>query len=94
MNTLIKLSKEEIESKYLNKPILIIHKDSKIWYIVSDVNDQMPLHMLTSEESDLYHLNEDNINGIKLAGVEGEDHYAMWIYFNEGDNGWQAYGYE
>ncbi len=93
MNTLIKLSKEDIESKYLNKPILITCKESKTWYIVSDVKTQMPLHMLTSEESDLYDLNENNINGIKLAGVEGEDYYVMWIYFNQ-DDGWQAYGYE
>jgi len=93
MNTLIKLSKEDIENKYLNKPILIIADNSKTWYIVSDIDDQMPLHMLTSAESDLYHLNEDNIKGIKLAGVEGENNYLMWIYFNQ-DDGWQAYGYE
>ncbi len=93
MNTLIKLSKEDIESKYLNKPILITHKDSKTWYIVSDVETRMPLHMLTLEESDLYDLNENNIRGIKLAGVKGENNYVMWIYFNQ-DDGWQAYGYE
>jgi len=93
MNTLIKLSKEDIENKYLNKPILIIADDSKTWYIVSDVEDQMPLHMLTSEETDLYDLNENNIKGIKLAGAEGKNNYAMWIYFNQ-DDGWQAYGYE
>ena len=92
-NNLIKLTRQNIENKYLNKPILITSKDSEKWYIVSDVFSSMPLHMLTGEEADLYDNNEDNINGIELAGVDGENNYAIWIYFNK-DDGWQAYGYE
>jgi hypothetical protein len=93
MNTLIKLTRQDIEDRYSNKPILVTDEDSKIWYIVSDVFSSMPLHMLTSEEADLYEEDENNISGIKFAGVNGEEQYAMWIYFNQED-GWEAYGYE
>ena len=92
MSNLIKLSKEDIQNKYLNKPILICDKDSKLWYIVSNVYSHMPLHLLTSEESDLYDKNKSNIDGIKVAGVDGGG-YLMWIYFGDKD-GWEAYGYE
>lgn len=85
-----KLSREDIESKYLNKPILVNTDNTKVWYIVSDINSQMPLHLLSEEESDLYDQDESNIDGIKVAGVDG-DGYLMWIYFNEG---WEAYGYQ
>ncbi len=93
MNQLIKLSRADIEQKYLNKPILIkCYGNSKAWYIVSEVFSSMPLHMLTTDESDLYHQNSDNISGIQLAGIDG-DSYLMWIYF-ENKDGWEAYGYE
>jgi hypothetical protein len=92
MNKLIKLSKLDIQNKYLNKPILITCQDSKEWYIISDVYSSMPLHMLSDEESDLYDQDENNIEGIKVAGVNG-DGYLMWIYF-ETNTGWEAYGYE
>jgi hypothetical protein len=54
MNKLIKLTRQDIEDRYLDKPILIKDKDSENWYIVRDTHSQMPLHMLTAEESDLY----------------------------------------
>ena len=92
MNTLIKLSRQDIESKYLNKPILI----DKKWYMVKNVYSHMPLHMLTSKESDLYEKDENNTSGIKLSGQSEEYSYVMWIYFNQEDreDGWDAYGYE
>lgn len=92
MCKLIKLSKENIINKYSNKPILIKTDNKKQWYIVSDVNSHMPLHLLTRDESDLYDQNKGNIEGIEVAGVKGIG-YLMWIYF-EGINGWEAYGYE
>lgn len=91
MSNLVKLTRQDIETRYLNKPILINCDNEEVWYIVSDVNTYMPLHMLSAEESDLYHENEDNISGIEVIGVEGG--YLMWIYF-ETDTGWEAYGYE
>jgi hypothetical protein len=93
MNQLIKLSRQDIETKYENKPILIKDIDGENWYIVCDVYSQMPLHMLTEEEADLYDENEENIDSIELSGVEGNECYLMWIYFNQ-DKGWEAYGYE
>ena len=93
MNKLIKLTREDILTKYLDKPILIKCQDTEeAWYIVSDVFSQMPLHMLSTDESDLYDQNSDNINGIQIAGADGVS-YLMWIYF-ECENGWEAYGYE
>jgi len=100
MNQLNKLSRQDIETKYLSKPILIISSDNgsdniKKWYIVSDVNTIMPLHMLTSEESDLYDQDKSNIEGIEVVGVDGKG-YLMWIYFdnNDQDDSWKAFGYE
>jgi hypothetical protein len=92
MNVLIKLSKEDILTKYQNKPIFIICKDSKNWYIVSDIDSPMPLHMLSSKESDLYDKDKSNIDGIQVTGIDGEG-YLMWIYFEQ-KNGWEAFGYE
>ena len=92
MNILIKLSKQDIETKYLNKPILMKYNDTKTWYIVSNVDTIMPLHMLTVEESDLYRKNKSSIEGIKVVGVNGNG-YLMWINFNQ-DDGWEAFGYE
>ena len=91
MNTLIKLSRQDIETRYLNKPILIDNK----WYIVSDIDTTMPPHMLTSKEADSCDKDESNIKGIEVFGVEGKA-YVMWIYFNQEDreDGWDAYGYE
>jgi len=97
MNQLNKLSKQDIQTKYLNKPILIIDdKNTKEWYIVKDTNATMPLHLLSEEESDLYDQDESNIEGIEVSGVDGEG-YLMWIYFNQDDkqsDGWEAFGYE
>ncbi len=93
MNQLIKLTRLDIEQRYLNKPIFIKYNDNnKAWYIVSEVHTSMPLHMLTEDESDLYDQNPNNINGIQLAGIDG-DCYLMWIYFGF-EEGWEAYGYE
>lgn len=92
MNILNKLTKQDIQTKYLNKPILVKCEDTEEWYIVSDVNTSMPLHMLTSEESNLYRQNKSNIKGIQLNGT-GDTGYLMWIYFNQVD-GWEAFGYE
>jgi len=92
MNQLIKLSRADIEQRYINKPILIKCHNSKIWYIVSEVFSQMPLHMLDKNESDLFDQDPNNINGIQLSGVDG-DGYLMWIYL-ENKDGWEAYGYE
>jgi hypothetical protein len=92
INKLFKLTKEVIQEKYLYKPILISTKEEKNWYIVADIDCNMPLHMLTEEEADLYDLDENNIEGIKVMGAYGEG-YLMWIYFGR-ENGWQAFGYE
>jgi len=97
MNQPIKLSRQDIQTKYLNKPILIVDdENTKKWYIVKDANTLMPLHLLDEEESDLYDQDESNIEGIEVAGVDGNG-YLMWIYFDqngEQDDGWQAFGYE
>jgi len=97
MNQLNKLSKQDIQNKYLNKPILIVDdENSKKWYIVKDTNTSMPLHLLDEEESDLYDQDESNIEGIEVAGVNGNG-YLMWIYFSHNDeknDGWKAFGYE
>jgi len=90
MNTLTKLSKQNIITKYLSKPILIVNDNIKEWYIVSDVDTTMPLHMLTKEESGLYDQDKSNIEGIEVVGVKSKG-YLMWIYFNDG---WDAFGYE
>jgi len=92
MNILIKLSKQDIKNKYLNKPILVVSNNYKKWYIVDDVYSYMPLHMLTAEESDMYDKDEESINGIRLTG-DDEPAYVMWINFHQKD-GWEAYGYE
>ncbi len=93
MNTLTKLSKQDIVTKYLCKPILIVDNENiKEWYIVSDVDTTMPLHMLSKEESDLYDQGKSNIEGIEVVGVDGKG-YLMWIYFNQ-NNRWDAFGYE
>jgi len=92
LNQIIRISKQDIENKYLNKPILIKSDGEENWYILSDVNSHMPLHLLNSGESDLYDENEENIDGIELVGIGGES-YLMWIYF-ETSEGWEAYGYE
>ena len=93
MNQLNKLSKQDIEENYLNKPILIVDSDKiKKWYIVSDIGNMIPLHMLDEEEADLYDEDESNIEGIELADGEGKG-YLMWIYFGQ-DDGWEAFGYE
>jgi len=42
----------------------------------------MPLHLLTEEESDLYDQDESNIEGIEVAGVDGNG-FLMWIYFDQ-----------
>lgn len=53
----------------------------------------MPLHMLTSKESDLYDQNKNNIEGIEVVGTETDGNgYCMWINFNKED-GWNAFGY-
>lgn len=81
-NNLIKLSKEDIVNKYENKPILVEDEADKTWYIVSNINSSMPLHMLTEEESDLYKQDEESISGIEVHSINGEG-YLMWIDFNE-----------
>jgi len=59
MNTLNKLSKQDIEEKYLNKPILIVdYGKIEKWYIVRDTTTAMPLHLLDEEESDLHDQDE------------------------------------
>jgi len=93
MNKLIELTKEDIIKKYLNKPILIVYAGKKTWYIVSDVDTQMPLHMLTPKEATLYGKDKNYINGVEFVGIGTEESYAMWIYFNK-KRGWKAYGYE
>jgi hypothetical protein len=90
-NTLKKLSRSDIETKYLNQPIFVKSKGNDEWFIISDTHSSMPLHMLTCEESDLYDKDESSIDGITIHGVDGTA-YLMWIYFNEAD-GWEAYGY-
>ena len=92
MSNLIKLTREDIEDKYLNKPVFIVYQNTKEWYIVSDLSTSMPLHMLNDKESDLYNQNKNNINGIEVIGIDGEG-YLMWIYFEQ-KNGWEAFGYE
>jgi len=93
MSQLNKLSRKDIQTKYLNKPILIIdNENTKKWYIVRDANTTMPLHLLDEEESDLYDQDESNIEGIEVVGVDGKG-YLMWIYFDQSD-GWKAFGYE
>jgi hypothetical protein len=89
MYELNKLSRQDIETRYQGKPILI----DKKWYIVSDVYSSMPLHMLTRKESDLYIQDKSSIEGIKLYGQSEGYSYVMWINFNQ-DGGWDAYGYE
>jgi len=93
MSNLIKLTRKDIEQRYNKKPILIEYDNESKWYIVKNEYSRMPLHMLTSEESELYDQNKNNIDGIKLSGTGEEYSYAMWIYF-EKEDGWKAYGYE
>ena len=88
-----KLTKGEIELKYTGKPIYIKSSGKCEWYIVVDSTSQVPLHMLTEKESDLYEKNENSISGIFIIGSDCEESYAMWLYFNK-KNGWSAYGYE
>ena len=93
MNQLNKLSRQDIETKYLNKPILIVGSENhKKWYIVSDTSTTMPLHLLAPEESDLYEQDKNNIEGIEVVGLNGNG-YLLWIYFNQID-GWKALGYK
>jgi len=93
LNQLNKLSRQDIKTKYLNKPILIVDGDDiENWYIVSDIDTTIPLHLLAPEESDLHDKDESNINGIEVVDVDGKG-YLLWIYFNQID-GWKALGYE
>ncbi len=82
-----------MEERYEGKPIFIKDEEGGNWYIINDASSQMPAHMLTAEDADLYDENEGNIDGIKLIGRDCEYCYVMWIYFNK-DGGWTAYGYE
>jgi len=90
MNKLFKLTKEIIQNEYLNKPILIETKDNKNWFIVTDLNGMIPLHMLNEEESDWFDLDESIIDALEVIGIEGKA-YLMWIYLGDG---WKAFGYE
>ena len=55
INQLNKLSRQDIETKYLNRPILIVDGfNTENWCIVSDIDTTIPLHLLAPEESDLY----------------------------------------
>ena len=97
MNELIKLSRLDIETKYLDKPILIVDKNNnhKKWYLVSDIDTKMPLHLLNGKESELHDQDESSIDGIEVVDAEGNG-YCLWIYFSQSDdrNGWEAFGYE
>jgi hypothetical protein len=93
MNQLIKLTKQDIIDRYKDKPIFIETKEEKAWYIVVDINDYMPLHMLTKDETKMYRKDYENISAINVVGADCECGYLMWCYFNT-ENGWKAYGYE
>lgn len=90
MESLYKLTREQIEQKYQDMPIYIVYTKSNEgrWYIVADAYGSMPLHLLSESEVDLYEQDNSIIDGIDVCG--SEDGYLMWIYFG---NGWDAYGY-
>lgn len=90
MNQLKQLTREDIIEDYLYRPILIENNNKHEWYLLKDNDKSMPLHLLDSSEVDLYELDEKNIEGIEVVGVDG-DGYLMWIYFEQ-EEGWKAYG--